>query len=253
MPTDLPDDRASTCWREFGANTEDSSRVISALTSMKDPTGNVQNFARNVFWGMSLLITTAAQAVEDDRLWLPSNFAEQFLDLKKAAESAEALERCQTVLQGTIDLEKSDKQRPIYRILCRQKNGASYNEMVDGLSFETLTTTSEQPEQMTPEELEAIRLEEERQLQEARENRIKSLWEVCHAAVKRKTAYMQEVKWLQELPPEPAEFTDTSVNFRVDIDAQSPSGDALKFVADCHFEESELKKMELSSRRETSQ
>src|SRR5687768_15959346 len=97
---------------------------------------------------------TPAFALDSQRLWLPTRYQTLYLPLVKAAETAESLDRCVTVIEGTIDLEQSRPEHPIYRILCRQENGRTYNEMVDGLTFATLTTHQIVEPELTLEEQE---------------------------------------------------------------------------------------------------
>jgi len=52
---------------------------------------------------------------------------------------AKFMDLCVNVLRGTLDLDQSRKNGPIYRSLCRHKNGKSYNETVNGTTFKTLT------------------------------------------------------------------------------------------------------------------
>lgn len=70
-------------------------------------------------------------ALDEKRLWLPSNYEHLYLDLKKSAISVEASDRCVRVLRGTLDFDTSVfPDDPVFRILCRGSNGRTYNEMV---------------------------------------------------------------------------------------------------------------------------
>lgn len=179
-----------------------------------------------------------AWSVEEKRLWLPQKYQTHFLELKKAAESAESLNRCVKVLRGTIDLDESKPGHPIYRILCRQKDMLNYNEMVDGLSFETLTTKIEIPSELSPEEIEAARLAEEKRLADERAARISRHWVACEASLKQETRLFQKLKWLQQFPPEPVTSEELLTKFSVDFDASNAMGKTLKYTATCEIEES---------------
>lgn len=176
-----------------------------------------------------------AGAVDDQRLWLPAEYSRLFLDLKEAAMAAEGLERCVNVLRGTIDLDQSTASRPIYRILCRQRNGRSYNEMVDGQTFETLTTKIVVPEPPSPGELEAQRLAEEKRIAEAREARRQKAWELCESALKSRLRLMQDVSWLSDFPPAPVTFNDQVVVFTLDFNAIDVYGKPLRYRSTCEY------------------
>ncbi len=195
-----------------------------------------------------MALTPFSYSVDDQSLWLPGKYGPLFLELKKAAQSAENLERCVNVLRGTIDLDDSTPTRPVYRFLCRQSNGRTYNEMVDGVTFETLTTIIEIPVEPTEEELEALRLADEKRKQEERDARILHLWTLCEAELGLKVRLMKDVQWVTEFPPVPEEITDDSATFIVDFDAKNVQGAALLYRAKCRFSENDALKVRISAR-----
>lgn len=194
-------------------------------------------------------LTSPVYAVDDERLWLSGSHALLFIDLKQAALAAEKLERCAFVAEGTIDLDDSMPGHPIYRILCRQKNGRTYNEMVDGISFKTLTTKIEIPVLPTEEELEDLRITEEKRKQEAKAVRVESLSGICEKAIKDKNRLMKNVVWLTSLPVQPDEMDETSAKFSVDFDAKGVHGGALKYRANCFFSDGDKLKLRISGRK----
>ncbi len=198
---------------------------------------------------MAGALASSVYAVEDARLWLSASHAPLFIDLKQAALAAEKLERCVSVAEGTIDLDDSMPDHPIYRILCRQKNGRTYNEMVDGISFKTLTTKIEVPVLPTEDELEALRLTEEKRKQEAKKMRIESLSGICVQGIKGKTRLMKGVVWLTPLPLQPTEMDDTSAKFSVDFDAKGVHGGALRYRANCFFSDGDKLTLRVSGRK----
>lgn len=182
-----------------------------------------------------LLLGSHAFALDQERLWLPTKYQTLYLPLVKAAEAAEALDRCATVMEGTIDLEQSRPERPIYRVLCRQENGRTYNEMVDGLSFATLTTPKVVEPELTPEEQERL-LQQQEQLRLADLARRKAeAWQFCRQSLKEHTRMMMELEWLADLdgPVEPVLFDDEIARFSVDFNARSMQGEALRYTAEC--------------------
>lgn len=181
------------------------------------------------------LQSTVSLAVDDKLLWLPAKHAKLFLDLKQAAENAETLERCVTVLNGTIDLDQSVQGRPVFRILCRQGNHKTYNEMVDGVTFETLTTKIDTPT-IPPEDMaEAARLAEERRKAEEKAAEIETLWEHCEKAIAVEAQFFRNFAWAQVLPPEPQVSASGSTEFLVDFDTQNASGVALHYRVYCEI------------------
>lgn len=175
----------------------------------------------------------SALALDKSRLWLSQSDQKYYLDLVRAARVADALDRCQSVLEGTLDREQSQQNHPYFRILCRQENGRSYNEIVDGLSFETLTT----PVIVEPELSEAEK-EHLRQLQKAQEElelarRKTEAWQRCEEQIRHQTQLMIHMVWLTTEEPAPLSFDDNEAVFIADFDAHDPGGNLLHFSATC--------------------
>lgn len=195
------------------------------------------------------VLVSSANAVDDERLWLSASHSLLFIDLKEAALAAENLERCVSVVEGTIDLDDSKPGHPIYRILCQQKNRRTYNEMVDGISFATLTTKIEVPVLPSENELEALRIAEEKRKQEAKDVRIESLSSICEQAINDKTRLMKGVVWLTALPVQPIDMDETSARFTVDFDAKDIHGGVLKYRANCYFADGDKLTLRVSARK----
>lgn len=212
-----------------------------------------------------LVAPTLCVAVDPSSLWLPTKYQKNYVALLESAESAESLDRCENVLEATIDLEQSKKKHPIFRILCRQKNGRSYNEMVDGLTFETLTTPKVVVVELTPEELEAQRLKEEKRKKAEIKALKHTFWEKCQKVTQEKALMMTGLVWLTKEEPEPQSYTESIVSnatstvdddnssedkepstsevktkveavFCIDFDAKSVMGEKLQFQAVCHVD-----------------
>ncbi len=181
---------------------------------------------------VACLTSPVALPLDEKRLWLPVKYHGLFLDLKKAALTAESLDSCVTVLRGTIDLDQSQKAKPVYRILCRRANGKSYNQMIDGVTLEPIVPPP------TVEELEAQRLA------------IEGRWLSCEDSLKQKTRLMQGVTWISALPPEPRHYGEGATNFTVDFDAQNTRGVPLKYRAMCQFLSDGSFSLKISPRKE---
>lgn len=187
------------------------------------------------FASVAVLVALCSNAVALDksRLWLSQSDQKYYLDLVRAAQAADALDQCHSVLEGTLDREQSQHNHPYFRILCRQENGRSYNEMVDGLSFETLTT----PVVVEPELSEAEK-EHLRQLQKAQEElelarRKTEAWQRCEEQIRHQTRMMIRMVWLTTEEPDPVSFSDTDAVFVADFDAHDPRGSLLHYRATC--------------------
>lgn len=202
---------------------------------MRWPLVSYKKFASTACVAQILLGASLCHALDDQRLWLPANHQRLFLDLKDAALAAETLTRCTTVLEGTIDLDESTHEHPIYRILCRQDDGLSYNELVDGLNFKTLTTKIIETPPPTKEDLEALQAAEEKAKEQTRLAKLESLWRRCEEAINKKVALMNDVEWKSSLPAVARELSAGAIEFLMDFDAKSLQGAPLRYHARCQF------------------
>jgi hypothetical protein len=184
-----------------------------------------------------LLMATSSigHALDENRLWLPVRYQTLYLSLLKAASIAEELERCVDVVEGTLDLEQSETNHPIYRIQCRQENGWTYNEMVDGLSFATLTTVKVIEPELTAEEKEVLRVQEEIRRQEEIARQKQVAWQECRSQLLDRTRLMMNLIWQTEIEGlvEPEAYSEEEQRFSVDFDARSMWEEPLHYTADC--------------------
>lgn len=197
-----------------------------------------------------LSLPALADSVDKTRLWLPTSYKTLYLPLKEAAQTANRLERCLTVLEGTVDLEQSRPGHPIFRILCRQENGRNYNEMVDGISFTTLTTVEIPPKPLSAEEQERLEQEEQARQQAEREAHHLALWQACAQALEPLLQNMMELAWLTPAPPQATKETDTHVVFDRDFDAKDVWGKNLHYRAICRAEDPEQVELRIIPRPE---
>ena len=168
-------------------------------------------------------------------LWLPKSYREFDLELIRAAKTTLLLDRCEEIKEGTIDLKQGSREHPIYRILCRQPGGEpyygrTYNEMIDGLTFDTLVT------QEIPEEVLMQRKEP-------------SLAATCFEDVLAKTSMMNELEWQSPKRPEALELNDAYAIYRWDFNAKNLDGDELRYKVICHVGSGGVASSKISVRR----
>jgi hypothetical protein len=193
-----------------------------------------RKYVNSLLIGLSLA-SSNVYALDDSRLWLPTKYSTLFLSLKEAAAAAEVLDRCVTILRGTLDLEKSTTEQPIYRFLCRQASGLTYNELVDGLTMETLTTKVVVQLPPTAEELELQKIEEEKQRVAAEEATKQYLWQLCEKELNSKIGLMDGVRWISDYPPEPDVYEAKGAVFTLEFDAKDMYGKALHYRTRCNI------------------
>jgi hypothetical protein len=170
------------------------------------------------------IFVSQAVALDENRLWLASSQKKLWPELVRAAQAAESLDRCEKIMEGTLDREQSKPDHPIYRILCRQPDGRNYNEMVDGVTFITLTTPPPRTE-LTEEEKELAR-----QHQLALETKA---WQRCYAEIQERTKLMLDRVLLVNEQPEHTLSEAGELEFVVPFDAKSISRVSLRYVSTC--------------------
>lgn len=207
-----------------------------------------KQFHKATFLAVSLFASNTCFTLDESRLWLPSNYERVYLDLKASALAAEALERCSKVLRGTIDLRQSTDGHPIFRIQCRQPNGRTYNELVDGLTHETLTTVKVIEKALTPEELEARRLEALLKEQKVINDKKARFLLICLSEFKESTQLFIDLVLLNP-NAEPEEFELDKAKFYLDFNAKDVNDVDLEYRAICMVQEEEGAELHIRKRR----
>lgn len=77
-------------------------------------------------WTVCLLLSASSQALDKSRLWLPSKYRDLMPALIDAAEQAEATRRCQWVINGEMNVQRSTDEEHIFTITCRDESHHSY-------------------------------------------------------------------------------------------------------------------------------
>lgn len=186
-----------------------------------------------------------AIALDEARLWIPSNYERLYLDLKKSAIAVEATERCETVLRGTLDFDASAlPDDPVFRILCRGTNGRTYNEMV---MPEKIWTETEIEENKEKEAKALLLVQSEMQAK-------------CDSRLSKDTALFNSLQRKQAsfslIQFEHSGFSDDFVVlnpngvFQIDFDAMDMYGVKLEYRAMCYIESGIISNMAIKKREE---
>lgn len=202
------------------------------------------------------------------QLLLPKSYQQHLSKLQRAAELALATDRCERILQGGLQLDRSRPEHPVFRILCRDQHQQSFAMLVDGLSLHLLDDTrpggsisfaewqqeidAEKERQRVLEELEAAALlqeaERRRDLEMLRlaqetlaieEARRKRLWEFCQQQLAIKVKTMREVSWLTNSMPEAHVDESNRLGFYIDFDAEDLYRQPLLYRAECRIQSEE--------------
>ena len=184
-------------------------------------------------------------ALDEKRLWIPSNYEYLYLDLKKSAIAVEALGRCETVLRGTLDFDASVlPDDPVFRILCRGTNGRTYNEMV---MPEKVWTESE-IEENKEKEVKALLLVQ-REMQVKCDSRL-SKDTVLFNTLQRKQTSFSLIKFEYSSFSDDFIVLDPSGVFQMDFDALDMYGVKLEYRAMCYIENDMISNMAIKKREE---
>lgn len=157
-----------------------------------------------------------SMSLDENRLWLPISYQTEYLKLKEAALKAESLERCESILEGTLDTDRSIDGVVLFRLRCKQPDGRIYTEMVDGVTMETLTTS----------EIEVVHKNEEG------EQRKQTMWQACAEELQQRTRLMINIEMTEEMPiPDPVD--EQTAKFIKNFTAEGVGGEKLSFQAVC--------------------
>lgn len=186
----------------------------------------------------TLLWCAPLGAVELEQLHLPKSYLRYLPQLLDGARLMESSEECHKFLSGTLKLDASSLDHPVFVYACRNSDLLTYRWVVDGLSLDILDSTRPagrisfadlqaeiderrrqeraaeaerqrqvaalqaqriEIERQRQEEQERRRLEEERLREERRRNQV---WQACVALWQNQTRNMIEVKQLTLVEPE---------------------------------------------------
>ncbi len=204
-----------------------------------------------ITFAASMSLAVHCAALDESRLWLPKSHNGLQVKLFKAAKLAESFPACIEVMSGTLMLDASTPERPVFKIICRNEDRRTYTVLMDGIDYEYLNPlpVEVEPEEAEPEvvdeEAERLAREAERVVREA------EYWRLCVEGLETKTRNMAGVQWLYQEPVEPV-FHDEEhflATYEVPFDAKDIQGHDLKFRGICDFESVEDFSIRLRPRR----
>jgi hypothetical protein len=242
---------------------------------------------RRLSVGLLLAVTGAgnAQAVDLDQIWLPQSYLRHLPRLYDAAQLVDASSRCAEFITGTVAVDRSSLEHPVFTFTCRDDNRQTYSLLVDGLrlkkldatrpegavSFEQLEEEYQREREVAlererqREELERLRAQrqQEREEQKRREvwveqERIRAelLWQTCLAQLEDRVGNMSHLVWLTDSMPPPGYETEPEVGeqppfvFVIDFDARDIVGQELRYRARCVVANEIEHRLEIRPRRE---
>jgi hypothetical protein len=95
-----------------------------------------------LIWGIAPgVLAKGLNHVQAHQLILPKHYQPHLPSLQQAAQLASQTPRCQELLQGSLHIDRSTPQHPVFRILCRDQGGNSFALLIDGISLHLLDET----------------------------------------------------------------------------------------------------------------
>lgn len=167
-----------------------------------------------------LLLFNTSQA--DVHMWLPVSYQEKEDELSKAVDMIMDTERCERALKATISQDRSTVEHPVFKILCKDKDGVTYWELVDGINFAMI-------DDFLPGTDAYKAAAAEKKL------KLKNMWRTCISMMDEQYINFSNVRVLTKKQPTEIYKPDKSIHFYVDFDAVSSFGEGLKYSADCIF------------------
>lgn len=94
-----------------------------------------------ILFSLVLCYPASAVSVELEQLWVPQSYLRHLPRLYDAAQLVEESSRCHEFLEGSMALDHSSLEHPVFKFRCRDVERKTYGLMVDGPSLEKLDDT----------------------------------------------------------------------------------------------------------------
>lgn len=229
-----------------------------------------------------------AQTVDLDQLWLPQSYLRHLPRLYDAAQLVDASSRCAEFITGTVAVDRSRLEQPVFTFTCRDQNRQTYALLVDGLTLNKLDGTRPegfitfedleleyQREQALAEERqrhqdELARQRAQRQKEREEQRRAERLWPICWAQLQERVGNMAELEWLTETMSTPGYALESNIDeqeqeqeegqeqeiemlpamiFVTDFNAKDINGEALRYRAQCTVKDAQEYQLDIKARR----
>lgn len=177
------------------------------------------------------LLTSAVTAYgAQPYLWLPKSYKHAMPKLELAVAEVLKSPRCEQVLKGTINIDLSSIEQPVFKILCRDKERKTYVTVLEGNSLAVYDRTKS------------------RYHRGPTERSMREYWSTCQKAVNDMYEDFRTIKVLTKRRPEPILYKDGTVGIVINFDAISLIGEPLAFRAECVFSSGTSYRLRLSGR-----
>lgn len=188
------------------------------------------------------LVCPMVYGLDESRLWLPVTYKHYYFELLASGLAAEAQRECESVVEGTTDLDRSKPDHPVFRMLCRNPDGRTFNVLVDGLTrsiitpgyeIDQLLTSEQRAERVRRREQEEERRQRQLAAEKARQYEVlkERYWTQCEQAMQSTMDNMLSMEWLED-PRAPA-ITVEGAAFARNFTARDFSGNKLFFTVEC--------------------
>ncbi|MCP8900265.1 hypothetical protein [Gilvimarinus xylanilyticus] len=91
--------------------------------------------------GLLSTLPLTGVAVELEQLEVPRTYLKYLPQLYDGANLMESSERCAALVRGSVKVDASEPDHPVFSYTCRDNQGQTYRWLVDGLSLDVLDDT----------------------------------------------------------------------------------------------------------------
>ncbi len=91
--------------------------------------------------GVFCALPLTSMAVELEQLEVPRTYLKYLPQLYDGANLMEASEKCVALMRGSVKVDASEPDHPVFSYTCRDAQGQTYRWLVDGLSLDVLDDT----------------------------------------------------------------------------------------------------------------
>lgn len=171
--------------------------------------------------------------MDDRAMWLPIKYQSMASDLRDAAEKLESTEECERVIRASLKKPPKGGHAGTFLIICKDVQNETFSAMVDAASGDV--TLSSDIKKAKPLVIDAALRDK--------------IYEDCDAAIQNKTQYMKSMEIMDGQRKKFKIEDNKVISYHVDFNAQSMSGESLKYRATCQYVNKRGAKVSISPRR----